>query len=134
MKEIILLLIILVGCISSEKSIEKTAGESIEYDYSPEKFEAALSSRNPIVLEFAADWCIYCWEMLPTMRELKKEYSGKVNFLTANFDEEKELAQKYGIDSLPAFVFFNNKGEVEKKFIGYLSKKGMEREIELLLK
>jgi thioredoxin 1 len=128
MREIIVILLISAGCISAVKE----EPSHIEYDYTPEKLEKALSSGRPTVLEFAADWCSYCWTMLPAMEELRKEYAGRVNFLTANFDEEPELAQKYGVKSLPAFVFFNEKGEVEKKFVGYLSKKGMEREIEAL--
>lgn len=129
---LILVLLSSIGCIGEEKP-EISSGKKIVYDYTPEKMEKALESSQPTLLEFAADWCTYCWTMLPTMEELRKEYAGRVNFLTANFDEETELAEGYNIRGLPAFVFLNEEGEVEKTLMGYLSERAMRREIDALI-
>lgn len=68
------------------------------------------------IVEFYADWCGYCTRQDPILEELDKVWIGKVNT-----DDSRELAQKYGISSLPSFIIFKNGNEVHR-FSGLHSK------------
>ncbi len=60
---------------------------------------------KPCVIDFYADWCRPCKYVAPIMEELAKEYQGKVIFFRVNVDQERELAQVFGIQSIPSILF-----------------------------
>jgi len=68
------------------------------------------------LIEFFAPWCGFCTRQEPILRELDKIWVGRVNT-----DENKEIARKYNIKSLPSFVLLKNGQEVER-FTGLHSK------------
>lgn len=65
--------------------------------------------------------------MEPTMQELRREYKGRVNSITADFDKEKELISRRKVFVTPFFVFFDSDGEVIRTLIGYQSKENSGR-------
>ncbi|AEF96240.1 thioredoxin family protein [Methanotorris igneus] len=67
------------------------------------------------VVEFYADWCIYCKKLEPVLDELEKE---GIKVVRINVDENKELASKYGVRYLPT-VFYVEDGKIVDKTIGY---------------
>ncbi|MFQ6135901.1 MAG: thioredoxin family protein [Candidatus Hydrothermarchaeales archaeon] len=133
-----ILMIVSLGCISdsTSKISSKDANatyDKIIYDYSPERFDTALRSGKPTILDFSADWCIYCYQMIPILEELKAKYGGKVNFITVNADIEKELVHKYGVRTLPTYILIDEGGEAIGKKIGYTPKEKFETAIDRLL-
>lgn len=68
------------------------------------------------LVEFFADWCGFCTRQEPILNEMDKVWVGKINT-----DENRELAQKYGVSALPSFILFKNGAEVER-FSGLHSK------------
>ena len=69
------------------------------------------------VLKFGAVWCSNCLVMKPRWAEIEKENPWlKTEYF--DFDEDKEIANKYGIDEkLPVFVFLDKDGkEFDRKF------------------
>lgn len=71
------------------------------------KYEGSL----PCIIDFYADWCMPCRSMSPTMDALAKEYNGKIIIYKVNTDKEAEVAQAFGIQSLPTIVFCPVKGK-----------------------
>lgn len=65
---------------------------------------------KPAVIDFYADWCGPCRRLAPVLDELAVEYAGKVIFYKVNVDDEKEIAEAFGITSLPTIVFVPVKG------------------------
>ena len=65
---------------------------------------------KPAVIDFYADWCGPCRRLAPVLDELAAEYAGKVIFYKVNVDDEKEIAEAFGITSLPTIVFVPVKG------------------------
>jgi thioredoxin 1 len=76
-----------------------------------------LQSEIPTVVDFYADWCGPCRMVSPIIEGLSKEYEGKVKFVKINTDESPEVAEKFGIMSIPTIMVFK-KGEVLSRTIG----------------
>lgn len=72
-----------------------------------------------VLVDFYADWCGPCKMMSPIVDELSKETDVKV--VKINVDDSPEIAQKYGIMSIPTFIVFKD-GEEYKKHIGMCEK------------
>ena len=85
-------------------------------------FEAeVLNSNIPVVVDFWASWCGPCRAFAPTLEELAEE-NNNIKIGKVNVDEEGELAQQFGIMSIPTLIVFKN-GQVTRKSIGIISKR-----------
>lgn len=71
------------------------------------KFEGKL----PCIIDFYADWCGPCKMVAPILEELSKEYEGKVNIYKVDTEAEQELAQVFGIRSIPSMLFCPAEGQ-----------------------
>ena len=88
-----------------------------------EEFEKeVLGSKEPVLVDFYADWCGPCRMLSPIMEEISK--STKV--VKINVDQETELAEKYGVMSIPCVVAFKNGKEINRS-IGLKSKEDIEK-------
>ncbi len=88
-----------------------------------ENFEKeVLQSNVPVLVDFWAEWCGPCRIMGPIIDEIGQETDpSKLKVAKLNVDQAGEIAQKYGIMSIPAFKVFKG-GEVVKDFVGSKSK------------
>lgn len=66
--------------------------------------EWAYKGDKPAIIDLYADWCGPCRRMAPIMKELAKEYAGKIVIYKINVDEEPELAALFNATSIPLFV------------------------------
>jgi len=73
-----------------------------------------------VVVDFHAEWCMPCLMMAPVMDELSEKFKGKIKFGKVNIDDNRELASKFNVASIPNFVLFKD-GEQEDQFLGAIS-------------
>lgn len=78
--------------------------------------EEILDSTKPVLIDFYADWCGPCQMMGPVVEEISNEVSD-AKVCKLNIDEEMEIAQKYGVMSIPTFIVIKN-GEVAARDMG----------------
>jgi thioredoxin 1 len=87
-----------------------------------ENFEKeVISSPVPVVVDFFATWCGPCKMLSPIVEELADEYGEKLRFCKVNVDDERELALKFGITSIPTLLFFKS-GKLVNNVVGYRDK------------
>ena len=87
-----------------------------------DNFEAeVLQSEKPVLVDFWASWCGPCRMLSPVIDGLDKKYEGKVVIGKVNVDEERELAKKYRVFSIPTLVVIKG-GQVVNKAVGVQSK------------
>lgn len=80
------------------------------------EFESFVK-KGPVLIDFYADWCMPCLTMSPVFEELSKKFKGKIKFGKVDISENKELAQKFRISTIPNFIFLKD-GKVKEQFIG----------------
>ncbi len=104
----------------------------MEYKFTNENFDTEVAKSDvPVLIDFYADWCGPCKMMGPVVEELAKEYEGKIKVGKVNIDQQPELAQKYGVMSIPYFAFIKN-GELVSDELGAVPKDRLVKKIEEL--
>ena len=82
-----------------------------------EDFNKELEMTEKVLVDFNANWCGPCQMLKPLMEELSKDYK----VLSINVDDNNELANEFGIRSIPSVILFENKKEVNR-LVGLRSK------------
>lgn len=79
-----------------------------------------LEADRLVIVDFWATWCTPCRMLTPILEELAEEHP-EIKVCKINVDEAQDIAERYGIMSLPILVFFEN-GEIMDESIGLISK------------
>lgn len=85
------------------------------------------SKEKLIIIDFWADWCEPCKQLMPVLEKLAMQYSDQVILAKINCDEQQELAAQFGIRSLPTVAFFKDGQPVDS--FGGVKTEGEIREI-----
>lgn len=120
------LLIICASCGRKEGGVNKNIPMAPENEAATEianhvDNDSTLTANGknlPTVIDFYATWCGPCNAIRPVFEDLEKEYSSSVRFVSVNVDHEQELANKYGVESIPTFVFLDSEGHEVGRQVG----------------
>lgn len=78
--------------------------------------EKVLHNPGVVLVDLYADWCMPCRMMAPILEEIAQERPD-VTVGKVNVDENPELAQEYGVVSIPTMIIFKN-GKVTAQLVG----------------
>ena len=84
-----------------------------------------MSEKKIELMDFWAEWCGPCQMMKPTMEEFEQAHP-EIKVRKVNIDEEEELAEKFGVSSIPCLVLLED-GEEVKRNVGVLPLKKLEK-------
>ena len=87
-------------------------------------FDEIISSNAKVLVDFYADWCGPCKMVGPLVAQIADEHDD-VAVVKVNVDDEMELAEKFGVASIPTIILFKD-GKEAKKNIGAMSKTQLE--------
>jgi putative thioredoxin len=84
------------------------------------------SFQVPVLIDFWASWCQPCHALMPVLAKLAEEYEGKFVLGKLNTEEEQEIAQQFGIRSIPTVKLFRE-GQPVDEFMGALPEQAVRQ-------
>jgi len=84
-----------------------------------------LDSKEPVLVDFWAEWCGPCKAIAPSLEELSDEMASKLKIVKINVDENPSTSQNYSIRSIPALMIFKDGQKISEK-MGALPKSTLE--------
>ena len=73
-----------------------------------DRFKEMIQSPKPVLVDFYAEWCGPCKIMKPRLLDVAERMGEKAKVVEIDVDREKELAERYRIQSVPTFIIFKN--------------------------
>ena len=138
MTRIIIAVLCVLGLVSALDAQEKKGVMTLSskefktkvYDISAKNPEYLGS--KPAIVDFYASWCGPCRAISPVLEELAKEYGDKIVIYKVDVDASRDIAQAFGIRSIPAVLFIPMKGEAQMT-VGGRSKEDFKKQIDTIL-
>jgi thioredoxin len=85
-----------------------------------------LESKDPVLVDFWAEWCAPCRMIAPHVEAIAEEYAGRVKVGKLDVDSSPEVAGRYDIRSIPTLLVFKD-GKVVEQRVGALPKPELMR-------
>jgi len=100
-----------------------------EVKLTDQSFEAeVIKNDQPVLVDFWAEWCGPCKMQGPIVEELAKEFEGKAKVAKLEVDQNPQMAQQYGVMSIPTIAIFKG-GEIVWQGVGLQQKDALAEEL-----
>ena len=106
---------------NQEEKITQAESGVIELDSA--SFEKTISEDIPTLVDFWAEWCAPCRAMHPVFTRLSRKFK-KIKFARLNIDQNRDIAEKLGIQAIPIFIMFKSGQQVDK-VVGAVGEPGL---------
>ena len=89
----------------------------------------AMQAGQPVLVDFWAEWCGPCRAIAPIIDELATNYAGKAKIGKVDIDSNRDLALRFGIQSIPTILLLKD-GEVVNKWVGMQPKPVIQKALD----
>ena len=73
-----------------------------------DRFKETIQSPKPVLVDFYAEWCGPCQMMKPRLLDVAERMGEDAKVIAIDVDKEKELAERFHIQSVPTLIIFKN--------------------------
>ena len=94
-----------------------------------EEYENILKDSKSVYVDFYADWCGPCKMMAPVLDRVALAKQGKAAVYKVDVDQEPELAQRFGVMSVPTLIVFKD-GSAARQFVGVQSEQTLVKALD----
>lgn len=95
--------------------------------------QEVLKAQVPVLVDFWAEWCGPCKIIAPHLDKIADDYGDQIKIRKVDIDEERGLAEKYRVESIPTLMFFKE-GKLVDQLIGARPPKEITSRLDTLLK
>jgi thioredoxin 1 len=92
-------------------------------------FDSAIQDDQPLLVDFWAPWCPPCRAQLPILERLATDASDSYRLYKVNVDDHANLAQRFGISSIPSLLLFRG-GKLLRQFRGLQNEETLRRALQ----
>ncbi|MER5354377.1 thioredoxin [Kitasatospora sp. NPDC002551] len=87
-----------------------------------------LAAEGPVLVDFTADWCPPCRQMVPVLAEIAREEGHRLTVVSVDVDHNPQTQAAYGVLSMPTLMVFRG-GEPVKSVVGARAKARLLRDL-----
>jgi thioredoxin 1 len=91
--------------------------------------DAVLDSKQPVLVDFWAQWCAPCRSLAPIVDALAKQYAGAARIMKLNVDDNPEVTERYHVQGIPTLIMFRD-GEEKQRMVGVARKEVIAQAID----
>ena len=105
------------------------------YDVNANNFQEKViqqSMQTPVIIDFWAEWCQPCKELMPSLEQIVNSYKGKIKLAKVNIDENQQMAVQMQVRSVPTVAIIY-KGQPVDSFNGNIVKSEIEQKIKNIM-
>ena len=96
-------------------------------------YQSLISESKVVLVEFYASWCPHCRRMMPIVDDIKELLGSRVPVYQFYIDENSELADRVGADTVPTFIIYRD-GEEAWRYSGEIDGNALYSKIEGFMK
>ncbi len=93
--------------------------------------DQVLESREPVLVDFWAEWCAPCRQLAPTLKQLADDYEGRLRIVKIDVDTNPQITAKLNVKAMPTLLLFSG-GNLKGQLVGR-SRSSLSRAIDDLL-
>ena len=115
-----------------DEAIPEDPVELVPSVTTPDFAREVLQSELPVIVDFWAPWCQPCRQVSPIVEAIAAMRKGSYKVVKVNIDNEPQIAQEYGVQSIPMIGLFRN-GRLERSTLGAKPRQQIEAELGMLV-
>ncbi|MEG1538897.1 MAG: thioredoxin [Muribaculaceae bacterium] len=124
----------ITACTGTSKKVDTNTETQPQTQTTSTASSTIPSNNMPSVIDFSATWCGPCKQFAPIFDAANQKFSKTINFVKIDIDENTELTQQYGVESIPTVIFLSADGKEINRTVGLITQQELETNINALTK